>query len=89
MRINVKPFTHWVIYRKYKVRFHTRAPNRVTGILTTPSGPVPFRYEPHTMTVYLPDYRIQINEHGWELAQDSTQDYNTKAEQDDENQPGT
>ena len=71
MRADVKPLTHWIIYRGYRVRFKSRDPQRVAGILTTPDGPVEFTYEPHTMTVQLPDEWITLNEHGWELAHGS------------------
>lgn len=70
MRANVKPLTHWIIYRGYSVRFHARDPQRVTGMLTTPEGPVEFAYEPKSMTVHLLDERITINEHGWELGRE-------------------
>ncbi len=63
----IKPLMHWIIYRGYKVRFTRRDPVEVTGVLTTPSGEVSFRYEPATYLVYLPDERITINEYGWEL----------------------
>lgn len=68
MRANVKPLTHWLIYRGYSVRFRERDPQRVTGLITTPDGPVEFVYEPEGMIVHLPDERIPINQHGWELA---------------------
>ncbi len=70
MRANVKPLTHWIIYRGYSVRFKTRTPQRVTGMLTTPDGPVEFAYEPGSMAVHLRDERITINEHGWELGRE-------------------
>lgn len=67
MRANVKPLTHWVIYKQYKVRFKERSPQIVTGILTMPEGEVAFLYEPANMVIYLPNARITINEYGWEL----------------------
>jgi hypothetical protein len=67
MNVNVKPLTHWVIYRGYKMRFTSRAPDAVTGILITPAGEIKFRYEPTALLVHLPDQRITINEYGWEL----------------------
>lgn len=67
MRANVKPLTHWIIYKKYTVRFRERQPDSVTGILFTPEGELPFRYEPHEMRVELPDRQVQINEYGWEI----------------------
>lgn len=66
-RANVKPLTHWVIYKKYTVRFRKRTSEEVTGILTTPSGIVEFRYAPQNMVIYLAEERIAINEYGWEL----------------------
>ncbi len=67
MRINVKPLTHWVIYRGYKVRFSHRALDVVTGNLTTSTGEVKFRYDPTALIVYLPEQRITLNQYGWEL----------------------
>lgn len=52
-RANVKPLTHWVIYKSYTVRFGSRTPTLVTGTLITPDGPVPFAYEPQTMVIHL------------------------------------
>lgn len=71
MRANVKPLTHWIIYKKYTVHFHKRTPAQVTGILKTPDGDVPFTYEPQTMRVQLPKKTIQINEYGWETEEQS------------------
>ena len=67
MRANVKPLTHWVIYKKYTVRFQTRGPQRVTGVLKTPAGEIQFQYEPQAMCIQLPDKQIVINEHGLEM----------------------
>jgi hypothetical protein len=67
MRANVKPLTHWLIYRGYSVRFKERSLQQVTGVLTTADGPVEFAYDPETMVVHLPTERITINQHGWEL----------------------
>ncbi|MDQ3247985.1 MAG: hypothetical protein M3Q45_02140 [Chloroflexota bacterium] len=70
MRVNVKPLTHWIIYRGYKVRFTGRAATAVTGILTTPTGTQALHYDPTTCTVQLPGERITINEYGWELSKE-------------------
>ncbi|MCE7988944.1 MAG: hypothetical protein DYG89_47930 [Caldilinea sp. CFX5] len=67
MGFSVKPLTHWVIYKGYKVRFKERSPARVTGVLTTPTGEVEFVYEPTGKVVTLPDMRVTINDYGWEL----------------------
>ena len=67
MRANVKPFTHWVIYKKYKVRFQQRTLQAVTGVLTTLVGEVLFRYDPQRMIIHLPNEQIAINEYGWEI----------------------
>ena len=71
MHINVKPLTHWIIYKKYTVRFKTRNPQSVTGVLTTPAGEVPFTYNPQTLVIQLPDADIAINEYGWETQQEA------------------
>jgi hypothetical protein len=64
---NVKPLTHWLIYKGYTVRFTRRAPAAVAGVLTTPDGDeVDFTYAPDTRTVHLPGQTIYLNEYGWE-----------------------
>ncbi len=71
MRPNVKPLTHWIIYKKYTVRFHERSAQAVTGTLTTPAGEVPFTYRPLSQTIELPDRVVTINAYGWETEQDT------------------
>lgn len=76
MGVDVKPLTHWIIYKKYKVRFTQRTPTLVTGVLTTPTGEVPFRYLPPTRQLILAAARgsdsttVTINEYGWEVEPD-------------------
>jgi hypothetical protein len=65
---NVKPLTHWVIYKGYRVRFTERTASAVRGVLTTPEGAVDFHYDPLAKVVYLPDAAITINDYGWEVA---------------------
>lgn len=67
MHANVKPFTHWVIYKKYTVRFHKRSPQLVTGVLKTPEGQIEFQYDPLALRIQLPDQELVINEYGWEV----------------------
>lgn len=68
MHPNVKPLTHWVIYKGYRVRFTSRHTQLVAGILTTSEGAVlPFQYEPTLQIVRLPGEHIKINEYGWEV----------------------
>lgn len=66
-KANVKPLTHWVIYRGYKVRFGERGAGLVTGVLTTPQGELDFRYDPVARLIELPAARIAIDEFGWEI----------------------
>lgn len=70
MAVNVKPLTHWVIYKGYKVRFTERTPTRVAGVLTTAAGEVTFLYDPVAKVVTLPAARVAINDYGWELDQE-------------------
>jgi hypothetical protein len=70
--MNVKPLVHWAIHKQFKLRFSKREPHEVTGILTTPDGQVPFRYEPETRRIHLPDETIEINAHGWEPVQNTS-----------------
>ena len=46
MRANVKPLVHWAIYKGYTLRYQSRTPQCVRGVLTRPDGAVPFRYDP-------------------------------------------
>ena len=71
MRPNVKPLTHWIIYKKYRVRFQERTSQAVTGILTMPEGEVPFTYLPQQRIIELPDRTVTINIYGWETEQDA------------------
>lgn len=68
MRTNVKPLTHWIIYRGYKVRFTQRTTTRVAGVLTTPTGELPFTYDPMSKTVQTEHEQIIINDYGWEMS---------------------
>ena len=72
MRANVKPLTHWAIYKGYKMRILQRAADEVSGIFTTADGQVPFRYDAIGMVVYLEEQPLAINEYGWEIAQAAT-----------------
>lgn len=79
MGFSVKPLTHWVIYKGYKVRFKERAPARVTGVLTTTAGEVEFTYEPTSKVITLPDLRVTINDYGWELEKVGSDEADGKA----------
>jgi hypothetical protein len=68
MRANVRPLTHWIIYKGYSVRFTARSPAAVAGWLTPPNGDqLAFRYDPAARVVALPGRRITINDYGWEI----------------------
>lgn len=68
MRVDVKPLTHWVIYKGYTVRFTGRSPQRTEGVLTTPEGvQVRFTYDALNRIITLPDERIRIDKYGWEV----------------------
>ena len=68
MSSSVKPLTHWVIYKGYKVRFTSRNAQLIAGVLTTGDGAaLSFQYEPDLQIVHLPGESIRINEFGWEV----------------------
>ena len=73
MRANVKPLTHWAIYKSYKMRITQRATDEVSGIFTVPDGQIRFRYDASRMIIYLADHAhlesVAINEYGWEVGQ--------------------
>ncbi len=65
---NVKPLTHWAIYKGCTLRFRSRAAERVTGVLTGADGAgVPFAYAPETLTLHVGGEVIRLNEYGWEV----------------------
>jgi len=76
MRADVKPLTHWLIYRGYSVRFGRRSAESVQGVITTPNGDVPFDYAPQTRTIHLPDRIIAIDRYGWEIEPGKSQEEN-------------
>ena len=49
------------------VRITERAATYVAGIITTPEGPLDFRYDSATQIVHLPTENVAINEYGWEI----------------------
>jgi len=68
MKIDVKPLTHWAIYKGCKLRFRSRLPHSVSGVLTSADGnEIVFDYAPATLTIHLPGERIHINQYGWEV----------------------
>lgn len=64
---NVKPLMHWLIYHHYTVRITERAAAQVSGVITTPDGPITFHYDPIERVITLPTQTIAINEYGWEV----------------------
>ncbi len=70
LRADVKPLTHWLIYKGYSVRFSQRRPDLVQGVITTPQGELPFDYAPQAMIIRLPERTIVINQYGWEVARE-------------------
>jgi hypothetical protein len=67
-RVDVKPLTHWAIYKGYKLRFGSRTPARVTGVLTDAGGSEhAFTYAPDSLTLHLAGKEVRINAYGWEL----------------------
>lgn len=68
MRVDVKPLTHWAIYKGYRMRFTERSAGRAAGVLILPEGAeLSFRYDAAARVVYLPGEHIRINDYGWEL----------------------
>jgi hypothetical protein len=66
--IDVKPLTHWAIYKGYKLRFRTRTPERVDGVLTSAEGlAMNFTYAPASLTLQVGGEGIRINDYGWEM----------------------
>jgi hypothetical protein len=74
MNANVKPLTHWAIYKGYRLRFRSRATERVTGVLTNAEGvEIAFDYLPAERIVQLPEEEVHINDFGWEIERRYTQ----------------
>ena len=67
-KIDVKPLAHWAIYKGCTLRFRSRTPERVAGVLTGADGvAMPFEYMPQTLTLQLGGECIRINDYGWEI----------------------
>ncbi len=67
-KVDVKPLVHWAIYKGCKLRFRSRAPEQVTGVLTGADGSeMEFDYLPDGRLLHLGDERIRMNEYGWEV----------------------
>jgi hypothetical protein len=67
-KIDVKPLTHWAIYKGYKLRFRSRTPARVAGVLTSAEGTaLDFTYAPDALTLHVGGEAIRINDYGWEM----------------------
>jgi hypothetical protein len=74
MSANVKPLTHWAIYKGYRLRFRSRATERVSGVLTNAEGvEIAFDYLPAERIVQLPKEEVHINDFGWEIERRYTQ----------------
>jgi hypothetical protein len=74
MSANVKPLTHWAIYKGYKLRFRSREPELAAGMVTNDEGiEMAFEYLPAERIVRLPSEEVRINEYGWELEHRYTQ----------------
>jgi hypothetical protein len=74
MSANVKPLTHWAIYKGYRLRFRSRATERVSGVLTNAEGvEIAFDYLPAERIVQLPEEEVHINDFGWEIERRYTQ----------------
>ncbi len=66
MPVNLKPLTYWVIHENYSVRFKSRTPEKVQGVVSNAEGDeVEFDYYPDSMQIELPDRIITVNEGGW------------------------
>ena len=66
-KTDVKPLVHWAIYKGYKLRYRSRTPEHVTGVLTGPDGSeMDFDYLPDGRLLHLGNDRIRMNEYGWE-----------------------
>jgi hypothetical protein len=69
-KVNVKPLIHWAIYKGYTVRITQRTLANVEGILSTPEGPLTFRFDPQHKLLELSGRRLTLNDYGWEVSQE-------------------
>ena len=68
MKADVKPLTRWAIYKGCKLRFRSRTPERVTGVLTDGGGhETAFEYMPQSLVLHVGGQHIRMDEYGSEV----------------------
>jgi|GEM_PF-530522 len=65
--MSTKPLVMWAARKQWTLRFAGRTPGEATGTLTTPGGPLDFRFERTARRIHLPEETILVNEYGWEV----------------------
>lgn len=65
--MSIKPLAMWAIHNQWTIRFTRRTPDEAQGELNTPGGLVPFRYEPESRRLHLPDRVVHLDPYGWEV----------------------
>jgi len=65
--MSMKPLVLWAAHRQWRLRFATRTPAEASGVLTTPDGPLDFRYERLERRIHLPHTSVLVDEYGWEV----------------------
>ena len=66
--MSVRPLVLWVTRQQATtMRFTRRDADEATGVLTNPTGAVPFTYDRGARQLRLPDRNIYLNDYGWEV----------------------
>lgn len=65
--MSIKPLALWAVHQGWTIRFTQRTPEEAAGVLSTPDGPIPFRFEPVARLLHLPESVVQLDPYGWEV----------------------
>lgn len=66
--MSMRPLVLWVTRRQATtMRFTRRDPDVAAGVLTGPSGTVPFTFDRAARRLRLPDRTLYLDDYGWEV----------------------
>lgn len=65
--MSIKPLAMWAIHNGWTLRFSERTPTEAQGVVSTPNGLLPFRYERDARRLHLPDRVVHLDPYGWEV----------------------
>jgi len=65
--VSLRPLVLWVGRQGWTLRMGPRTPEEVRGVVRTPQGEQPFRYERTTRRLHLEGRVVRLDPHGWEV----------------------